>query len=143
MCRENSRTQWIFALPVNEVRVILELASKIIGEMTKAIANKQLSNLLIELKASLVELYGDRLFSLILFGSQARGEATPDSDIDVMTVLDDPVNVAEEIYRTSDIRYHFLNEYGELVSIIPTAKSAFLDAAISLIRVVKREGIEL
>ncbi|MEY3301890.1 MAG: nucleotidyltransferase domain-containing protein [Pseudanabaena sp.] len=111
--------------------------------MTKAIANKQLSNLLIELKASLVELYGDRLFSLILFGSQARGEATPDSDIDVMTVLDDPVNVAEEIYRTSDIRYHFLNEYSELVSIIPTAKPAFLDAAISLIRVVKREGIEL
>ncbi|MFM7602050.1 MAG: nucleotidyltransferase domain-containing protein, partial [Pseudanabaena sp.] len=116
---------------------------KIIGDMTKTIENKRLSDLLIELKASLVKLYGDRLFSLILFGSQARGEATPDSDIDVMAVLNDPVNVAEEIYRTSDIRYHFLNEYGELVSIIPTAKSAFLDSAISFIRVVKREGIEL
>jgi uncharacterized protein len=70
--------------------------------MTKTIENKQLSNLLIELKASLVNLYGDRLFSLILFGSQARGEATPDSDIDVMAVLNDPVNVAEEIYRMSE-----------------------------------------
>jgi predicted nucleotidyltransferase len=111
--------------------------------MTRTIENKQLSSLLNELKASLVELYGDRLFSLILFGSQARGEATPDSDIDVMVVLNDPVNVAEEIYRTSDICYHFLNDYGELVSLIPTTKSAFLDSAISLIRVVKREGIEL
>jgi uncharacterized protein len=42
-----------------------------------------------------------------------------------------------------NISYYFMNEYGELVSIIPTAKSAFLDAAISLIRMVKREGIEL
>jgi predicted nucleotidyltransferase len=111
--------------------------------MTKTIENKQLSSLLKELKASLVKLYGDRLFSLILFGSQARGEATPDSDIDVMAVLNDPVNVAEEIYRTSDIRYHFLNEYGELVSLIPTTKSGFLASANSLIRVVKREGIEI
>jgi predicted nucleotidyltransferase len=111
--------------------------------MTRTIENKQLSSLLNELKASLVNLYGDRLFSLILFGSQARGEATPDSDIDVMAVLNDPVNVAEEIYRMSDIGWHFMNEYGELVSIIPTAKSAFLDAAISFIRVVKREGIEI
>jgi len=41
----------------------------------------RLSDLLNELKARLVELYGQRLFALILFGSQARGEATPDSDI--------------------------------------------------------------
>ncbi|WP_434686498.1 nucleotidyltransferase domain-containing protein [Pseudanabaena minima] len=116
---------------------------KNIGDMMKTIENKQLSDLLIELKARLVELYGDRLFSLILFGSQARGEATSDSDIDVMTVLDDPVNVAEEIYRMSDIGWHFMDKYGELVSIIPTAKSAFLDSAISFIRVVKREGIEI
>ena len=116
---------------------------KNIGDMTKTIENKQLSDLLIELKTSLVELYGDRLFSLILFGSQARGEATPDSDIDVMTVLDDPVNVAEEIYRTSDIRWNFMMEYEELISIIPTTKSSFLSSATSLIRVVKREGIEL
>jgi len=111
--------------------------------MTKTIENKQLLNLLNELKASLVNLYGDRLFSLILFGSQARGEATLDSDIDVMAVLDGPVNVAEEIYRTSDIRYHFLNEYGEIVSLIATTKSNFLASANSLVRVVKREGIEI
>lgn len=111
--------------------------------MTQIIENKQLSSLLTELKASLVNLYGDRLFSVILFGSQARGEATPDSDIDVMTVLDDPVNVAEEIYRTSDIRWNFMMEYEELISIIPTTKSSFLSSATSLIRVVKREGIEL
>jgi hypothetical protein len=60
-----------------------------------------------------------------------------------MAVLNDPVNVAEEIYRMSDIRYRFLNDYGELVSIIPTNKSKFLASTSSLIRVVKREGIKV
>ena len=73
--------------------------------MPQTIENQQqLAILLKDLKASLVNLYGDRLFAMILFGSQARGEATPDSDIDVMAVLNDPVNVAEDIYRMSDIR---------------------------------------
>ena len=112
--------------------------------MPQTIENQQqLAILLKDLKASLVNLYGDRLFAMILFGSQARGEATPDSDIDVMAVLNDPVNVAEEIYRMSDIRYRFLNDYGELVSIIPTNKSKFLASTSSLIRVVKREGIKV
>ncbi len=111
--------------------------------MYKILDNNQLSSLLNELKALLVELYGQRLFSLILFGSQARGDATPDSDIDVMAVLDDPVNPVEEISRMSDIGWYFMSKYGELVSIIPTAKSAFLDSEISFVRVVKREGIKL
>jgi predicted nucleotidyltransferase len=44
--------------------------------MTRTIENKQLSSLLNELKASLVNLYSDRLFSVILFGSQARGRTS-------------------------------------------------------------------
>lgn len=112
--------------------------------MPQTIENQQqLAILLKDLKASLVNLYGDRLFAMILFGSQARGEATPDSDIDVMAVLNDPVNVAEDIYRMSDISWHFLDKYDELVSIIPTAKSSFVNTSTSFIRVVKREGIKV
>ena len=39
--------------------------------------------------ADLRELYGDRLKDVILFGSQARGDAHPESDIDLMVVLDE------------------------------------------------------
>ena len=111
--------------------------------MITNIKNKPLFVLLNELKSGLVELYGDRLFSVILFGSHARGEATSESDIDVMVVLADPVNTVEERSRMSILFWYFLREYDELISIIPMSKSRFLAGEISFLRVVKREGIEI
>jgi len=111
--------------------------------MITTIKNKQLFVLLNELKSALVELYGDRLFSVILFGSHARGEATSESDIDVMVVLADPVNAVAERSRMSSLFWYILREYDELISIIPISKSRFLAGEISFLRVVKREGIEI
>ena len=111
--------------------------------MLTTIKNKQLFALLNELKSGLAELYGDRLFSVILFGYHARGEATSESDIDVMIVLADPVNAVEERARMSSLFWYFLREYDELASIIPISKSRFLEGEISFLRVVKREGIEI
>jgi predicted nucleotidyltransferase len=51
--------------------------------MIKTIPNQRLSVLLNDLQVSLVGIYGARLFSVILFGSQSRGGATPDSDFDL------------------------------------------------------------
>lgn len=52
---------------------------------------------------SLREIYGDRLQRLILFGSQARGDATPESDVDVLVVLKGPISSYEEAERTSRV----------------------------------------
>jgi uncharacterized protein len=38
-------------------------------------------------KEKFVSLFQDDLISLVLFGSQARGDATSDSDIDILVVL--------------------------------------------------------
>jgi len=40
--------------------------------------------------SSLQEHFGPRLVDVLLFGSQARGEARPGSDIDVVVTLDHP-----------------------------------------------------
>ena len=111
--------------------------------MIKTIPNQRLSVLLNDLKVSLVGIYGARLFSVILFGSQARGEENSGSDVDVMAVLDDSVNVIEARSRLSDISWHYLMKYDELVSIMPMSKARFLADEISFLRVVKREGIEI
>ena len=60
-----------------------------------------LREILQRLKAGLEEIYGDRLKGVYLYGSRARGDARPDSDVDVAVVLDDYRSVTEEIDRTS------------------------------------------
>lgn len=62
-----------------------------------------MSRIVAELRAGLEELYGPRLERLVLFGSQARGDATPESDVDVLVVLHGDVRPVEEIRRTGGL----------------------------------------
>jgi predicted nucleotidyltransferase len=96
-----------------------------------------------ELKQSLHELYGDRLVKLILFGSHARSEANPDSDIDLLAVFKSPVSQVQEISYMSELCVKILLEYNELVSIIPMDEDRFNAKDIALLRNIQREGIEL
>ena len=99
--------------------------------------------ILSELKQELQKMYGDRLVKLILFGSHARGEANPDSDIDLLAVLKSPVSQVQEISYMSELRVKILLDYNELVSIIPMSEDRFNAKTVSLLRNIQREGIEL
>jgi len=56
-----------------------------------------------ELKKGLVDIYGDQLKAVYLFGSFARGQGRlPDSDIDVMIVLKGEFDHHEADKRSSD-----------------------------------------
>ncbi|MFO0302785.1 MAG: nucleotidyltransferase domain-containing protein [Pseudanabaena sp.] len=96
-----------------------------------------------ELKLGLKELYGDRLVKLILFGSHARGEANPDSDIDLLAVLKSPVSQVQEISYMSDLRVKMILEHDELVSIIPITEEDFSKRNVAFLRNIRKEGIEL
>ncbi|NUN63400.1 nucleotidyltransferase domain-containing protein [Pseudanabaena biceps] len=96
-----------------------------------------------ELKRELQDLYGDRLVKLILFGSHARGEANPDSDIDLLAILKSPVSQVQEISYMSNLRVKILLDYDELVSIIPMSEDRFNAKDVALLRNIEREGIEL
>ena len=64
---------------------------------------KNIKRILRELKKGLVEIYGDQLNAVYLFGSFARGEGKlPDSDIDVMVVLNGEFNYRETQRRSAD-----------------------------------------
>ena len=52
----------------------------------------RLDQILREFREGLEQIYGPRLVRVVLFGSQARDEAEPDSDIDVMLVLEGAVD---------------------------------------------------
>lgn len=72
-------------------------------------SRKHLSNTIlifrVTLRAGLGKLYGPKLRRLILFGSYARGEAEPDSDIDVAVVLDDYESDFAEIMRSDEVAW--------------------------------------
>ena len=51
--------------------------------------------LLARVKARLQAIYGDRLGGGVLYGSEAQGEAAPDSDIDILILLTGPVALVQ------------------------------------------------
>lgn len=55
-----------------------------------------------EYRALLTEILGEELESVVLYGSQARGDAVEGSDIDVLCVMRGPFNYGDLIRRTSD-----------------------------------------
>jgi len=88
------------------------------------------------------EIYGSRLKRLILFGSQARGEATPESDVDVLAVLEGPVTAIEEAKRTSRVATK-ARLTGRRLSFVHMSEDEFADDRRPLIWSVREDGIDL
>lgn len=62
-----------------------------------------------EFKQKLIELYGQRLTDLVLYGSVARHEAIEDSNINTLVVLrDETINHFDEIRRMSNAKIELL-----------------------------------
>lgn len=111
--------------------------------MTLTIVNDSLKTILTRLKQELEKHYGDRLKQLIMFGSQARGDAHPDSDIDVLVVLKGEVNAGEEIEKTGPIIASLSLEKDAVISCIFMDEYRFIHRSGPLLRNIRKEGIIL
>jgi uncharacterized protein len=105
--------------------------------------NDKLKTILTQLRSHFEQLYGDRLTQMILYGSQARGDADPDSDIDVLVVLKGQVNPGEEIKRTSHIRAELSLQNDEVLSCLFVDEDRFANYNGPLLRNIRKEGIAL
>jgi len=92
-------------------------------------------------RAVLEALYGPRLRGIVLYGSAARGDDQAESDIDLLVLLDGPVDVADEIYRIWDVLYPVQLESDRLISVMPADERNYRDGAYSLYRNVQAEGV--
>lgn len=106
-------------------------------------SSQPLNSLLDQLKQHLIELYGDRLEQLVLYGSQARGDATPDSDIDVLVILNGCVNPGDEVARTGKLTAALSLHYGVVISCVFMSADRYWTEQSPLLLNVRREGVRL
>ncbi|MFT5366128.1 MAG: putative nucleotidyltransferase [Candidatus Latescibacterota bacterium] len=93
------------------------------------------------LRKQLETFYGDRLAHLVLFGSRARGDAEPDSDIDLLVVLHGPVSAGTEIERTSFIVSDLCLENDVVIGCIFMDNDRYEHKNGPLLRNIRKEGI--
>ena len=106
-----------------------------------AVIDQQLKPVFQALRAGMSRLYGDRLNRLILYGSRARGDAAPSSDIDVLVVLRGPVEPMREIEFTGDLITGIFFDYEQIVSCVFIAADKYESEGGPFLRNVRREGI--
>lgn len=78
---------------------------------------------------------------IILFGSQARGEQSPESDLDLVVVVDDHVDKEKLTWRSV---YEARREYDGAVDLFPCRQSVFRERAKiigSFAHTVSAEGV--
>lgn len=93
-------------------------------------------------KQALVELYGDRIARLLLYGSYARGDARPDSDIDFLVILkDEKVRVGQEIRFMGATLSALDLQFGIHISSYPASLHSFEHSPLQFYQNVRTEGI--
>ena len=105
-----------------------------LDEISRQIANKA------------IEEFGDKLDSVLLYGSYARGDYDSDSDIDIMIIADiseDEANRLEEILVKFTVRLDL--EFDVIISLYVKDKNSFYrwSNVLPFYKNVIREGVSL
>jgi len=85
--------------------------------------------------------YGKRLKGVILYGSMARGQDMPDSDIDLLVLLEAPLDYFAELRQLVDVLYPMQLESEQLISAKPVLVNDFEMGTVSLYRNARRDGV--
>jgi predicted nucleotidyltransferase len=92
-------------------------------------------------KEVLAKQYGKRLKGVVLYGSIARNASAPESDIDLLVLLEQPFDYFVELRQLVDVLYPIQLESEQLISAKPVLFRDFELGTISLYRNARREGI--
>ncbi len=103
----------------------------------------QVAAVVASLRQRLQAIYGDRLLELVLYGSQARGDATLGSDIDLLVVLRGPVDPLAEIGRTEEAIAALSLDVGTVISCVFVSEEQAETEQSPLLLNVRREGVRV
>jgi predicted nucleotidyltransferase len=79
----------------------------------------------------------------MLYGSEARGDARPNSDVDLLILVDEHAVTFEDEMRITDPLYHLELETGVLINALVLPKKAWGKIVTPFYENVMKEGILL
>jgi predicted nucleotidyltransferase len=103
--------------------------------------NERIRQVVAETRALVEQAYGPRLEGVILYGSQARGEATEGSDVDLLIVLRGEVSAGTEIRRMSKALSELSLRHDLVVSCVFVSEQQYRTERTPFLLNVRREGV--
>lgn len=97
-------------------------------EQVEKILDENIKKMLTELAESLQQVYGDKLKTIVLYGSVARGTQTDDSDIDIMVLIDgnnDELRQYDD--KLNDVSTDFSLKYLKVLSVVDISYQEYED----------------
>src|SRR6266404_9006988 len=88
-------------------------------------------------RATLDEIYGQRLERVVLYGSRARGDAQDDSDYDVAVFLRDMPDRIAELYRLADLSTAILEDSGAFIHAMAYPAGSYNDPRMPLMYAIR------
>lgn len=99
------------------------------------------NSLLARVKSLLGGAFGPRLQGVVLYGSEARGEAAPDSDIDLLVLLKGPVDHRTDFRTCIGVLYGLILELERPIHAKPVDADEYRRGDTPLYRSALAEGI--
>jgi uncharacterized protein len=95
------------------------------------------------LKKEMLHIYGEQLDRIILYGSQARGDARPDSDVDILLVIKDDFNYIEYLKRSDDLAASLSLENDIVISRAFVSEKDYKERQTPFLMNVRREAVTI
>ena len=102
-----------------------------------------LAEVIAALRTGLEDLYGARFRDLLLYGSYARGDQMEGSDVDLLVLLDGPVNTGREILRLEPIVWPLSLDHGIVLSVMPVSHEVYQKGEASFLRIIRKDATQV
>jgi predicted nucleotidyltransferase len=95
------------------------------------------------IRGALEVAFRNRFRAVILYGSEARGDATAESDVDLLVVLEGPIDLGRDLETAIRAIYPLQLEIEHPIHVLPADVDVVEREEYALYRNARREGIRL